>query len=77
MSKLCDTRGSNSGSFSSTDLKFGSFIAKYLKFKTVSALFKFLKKLSYHDETPPLSITKVLFRGFGCKIQTKRPFRKR
>ena len=40
MSKLRDTRGSNSGSFSSTDLKFGSFIAKYLKFKTVSAFFE-------------------------------------
>ena len=31
---------------------------------------------SYHDKTLPLSITKVLFRGFGCKIQTKRPFKK-
>ena len=28
MTKQWDTRGSNSGSFSSTDLKFGSFIAK-------------------------------------------------
>ena len=28
MSKLRDTRSSNSGSFSSTDLKFGSFIPK-------------------------------------------------
>ena len=28
MLKLRDTRGSNSGSFLSTDLKFGSFIAK-------------------------------------------------
>ena len=28
MSKLRDTRSSNSSSFSSTDLKFGSFIAK-------------------------------------------------
>ena len=28
MTKLRDTRGSNLGSFSSTDLKFGSFIAK-------------------------------------------------
>ena len=26
--------------------------------------------LSYHNKTQPLSITKVLFRGFGCKIQT-------
>ena len=26
---------------------------------------------SYHDKTPPISIMKVLFRGFGCKIQTK------
>ena len=32
---------------------------------------------SYHDKTPLLSITKVLFRGFGCKLQTKRPFKKR
>ena len=31
---------------------------------------------SYHDKTPTLLITKVLFRGFGCKIQTKRPFKK-
>ena len=31
---------------------------------------------SYHDKTPSLTITKVLFRGFGCKIQTKRPFKK-
>ena len=28
MTNLWDARGSNSGSFSSTDLKFGSFIAK-------------------------------------------------
>ena len=43
MSKLRDTRGSNSGSFLSTVLKFGSFIAKYKpKFKTASALFEFL-----------------------------------
>ena len=35
---------------------------------------KFLS--SYHDNTLPLSITKVLFRGFGCKIQTKRPIKK-
>ena len=31
---------------------------------------------SYHDKTPPLSITKVLFRGFRCKVQTKWPFKK-
>ena len=43
MSKVCDTRSSNSGSFSSTDLKFGSFIAKNLKFKTVLAIFEILK----------------------------------
>ena len=40
MSKLSDTRGSNSGSFPSTGLKFGSFTAKELKSKTVSRLFK-------------------------------------
>ena len=33
--------------------------------------------LSYHEITPPLSTTKVLFLGFGCKIQTKRPYKKR
>ena len=77
MSKLYDTRGSNSGSFSSTDLKFGSFVAIQLKFKTVSAFFEIVKTLSYHDKTPSLSITKVQFRGFGCKIKTKWPFKKR
>ena len=33
--------------------------------------------LSYYDKISPLSITKVLFRGFGCKIETKRSFKKR
>ena len=45
MAILWDTRGSNSGNFSSTDLKFGSFIAKYLKSKTVSVLFLKCQKL--------------------------------
>ena len=40
MSKLRDTRGSNSVSSSSIGLKFGSFIAKYLKFKTLSVFFE-------------------------------------
>ena len=43
----------------------------------MSAFLKFKKFLSYHDKTPPLSIMKVVFRGFGCKIQAKRPFKKR
>ena len=77
MTKLWDTRGSNSDSFSSTDFKFGSLIAKYQKFKTVSVFFWISKNfLSDYDKSPPLSITKVLFRSFGCKIQTKRPFKK-
>ena len=43
----------------------------------MSAFFEILKNFSgYRDKTPPLSITKVLFRGFGCKIQTKQPFKK-
>ena len=66
----------NSRSFLSTDLKFGSFIAKKL-FKVQNIFSNFKNFLSYHDKIPPLSITKVLFRGFGCKIQTKRPFKKR
>ena len=57
-----------------TDLKFGSFIVKQLQF---SVFRNFKKFSSYHDKTPPLPITKVLFRGFGCKIQIKRPFKKR
>ena len=36
----------------------------------------FKNVLSYHDKAPPLSIAKVLFWGFGCKIQTKQPFKK-
>ena len=77
MTKLWNTRGSNSGSFSFTDLKVGSFIAKEQTFETESVFFWNSKIFSsYHDKTPPLSITKVPFRGFGCKIQTKQPFKK-
>ena len=43
MTKLWDTRGSNSGSFSSTDLNFSSFIAKYLKFKPYQCFYEILK----------------------------------
>ena len=39
-------------------------------FKTVLVFFFILENfLSYHNKTPSLSITKVIFRGFGCKIQ--------
>ena len=38
---------------------------RFLKFKHFS---------SYHDKAPPLLIKKVLFRGFGFKIQTKWPW---
>ena len=55
MPKLWDTRGPNSASFLSTNLKFGSFIVKHRRFQ----------------------FTKVLFRGLGCKIQRKRPFKKK
>ena len=44
--KLGDTRGSKSGSFSSTDLKFGSFTAKKLKpvsLKPYQCFFEILK----------------------------------
>ena len=43
----------------------------------MSTFFAILKKFSnYHDKTPPLSITKVLFRGFGCKVQNKAALQK-
>ena len=50
---------SSSSSFSSTDLNFGSFIAK-LQFQNCVSGFGNLKNFSsYHDKTPPLSITKM------------------
>ena len=42
-------------------------------FKTVSAFFEILKSVKLSQQ----SIMKVLFWGFGCKIQTKQPFNKR
>ena len=36
----------------------------------MSMLFEILKISNYHDKTLPLSITKVPFGGFGCKIKT-------
>ena len=46
------------------------FIFDTLQPKTVSAFFEILKTFQVIT-IPPLSIMKVLFPGFGCKLQTK------
>ena len=66
MSKLWDTRSSNSGSFSSTDLKFGSFIAKQLKFKSVSA---FLWLLPGYQAVSHYVIALMCVRNCNSKVR--------
>ena len=75
MSKLYDIWGSNLSSFLSTDLKFVSFTAKYLKFKTLWAFFEILKTFQVITIKIRCFRLRKCYSGI-CKIEAKRLLKK-